>query len=141
MNTPGPDDAALEFAHRLFDHAREGGTAELVSAVDAGVPVNLTDAKGDTLLILAAYRQQAATVQALLARGADVERLNDRGQNALTCAVFKQDPEIAKLLLDAGADPDAGSPSARATAQFFNLPEMAALLAGGGRAPHDPVRS
>jgi hypothetical protein len=31
-------------------------------------------------------------------------------------------------LLDAGADPDAGGPSARATAAFFELPAMGALL-------------
>ncbi|MFH5823802.1 ankyrin repeat domain-containing protein [Georgenia sp. AZ-5] len=127
--TEQPDDAAIAYANHLFDVAREGETAELAAAVDAGVPVDLTNAKGDTLLILAAYHQHATTVRALLERGADVERLNDRGQNALVCAVFKQDPEIVTMLLDAGADPDAGTPSARATAQYFNLPEMASLIA------------
>ncbi|MPV36129.1 ankyrin repeat domain-containing protein [Georgenia subflava] len=125
-----PSDDTLALAERLFDLAREGATAELTAYLDAGAPVDLTNAKGDTLLILAAYRQQAETVRALLERGADVERLNDRNQNALTCAVFKQDPGITAMLLEAGADPDAGSPSARATAEFFNLPEMAAVLAG-----------
>jgi hypothetical protein len=42
--------------------------------------------------------------------------------------VFKQDARTVQLLLDAGADPDAGSPSSRATAQYFSLPEMTALL-------------
>jgi hypothetical protein len=31
-------------------------------------------------------------------------------------------------LLEAGADPDAGGPSARATAVFFELPAMVELL-------------
>lgn len=125
-------DDAIELAHQMFDMAREGRTAELGALLDAGAPVDLTNANGDTLLILAAYHQQPETVRALLARGADVERLNDRAQNALTCAVFRQDTEIATMLLGAGADPDAGSPSSRATAQYFGLPAMTALLERGG---------
>ena len=127
------DDAAIALAHQMFDMAREGRTAELTALLDAGAPVDLTNAKGDTLLILAAYHEQAGTVRALLDRGADVARLNDRSQNALTCAVFKQDVQSVRMLLDAGADPDAGQPSARATAQYFGLPEMTALLGPGQR--------
>ncbi len=96
--------------------------------LDAGVPANLTNDKGDTLLILAAYHGQSDTVGALLARGADHTRANDRGQTALAAAVFRQSTEIVRRLLDAGADPDAGGPSARATAQFFELPAMTELL-------------
>ncbi|MFC7405576.1 ankyrin repeat domain-containing protein [Georgenia alba] len=125
-----PDDGAIALAQKMLDLAREGRTAELTGYLDAGAPVNLTDAKGDTLLILAAYHQQPETVAALLERGADVERLNDRGQTALICAVFRQDPEIVRLLTAAGADPDGGTPSARATAEYFQLPEMSALLEG-----------
>lgn len=125
------DDDAVALAHEMFDMARQGRTEQLCALLDAGAPVDLTNAKGDTLLILAAYHQQPAAVRALLARGADVERLNDRSQNAVTCAVFRQDAEIAELLLDAGADPDAGTPSARATAQYFALDDMAARLEQG----------
>lgn len=128
MSTSEPDDAAIAYANRLFDLAREGATAEIAAAVDAGVPVNLTNAKGDTLLTLAAYHQQAETVRALLERGADVHRLNDRGQNALVCAVFQQDEAITRMLLAAGADPDAGTPSSMDAARMFNLPQMTALL-------------
>ncbi len=122
------DDETREFARRLFDLAREGRAEELASYVDAGVPVDLTNDKGDTLLILAAYQGHPATVAALLERGADHARANDRGQTALAAAVFKQSADTVRALLAAGADPDAGQPSARATAQFFDLPEMGALL-------------
>lgn len=125
------DDAAIALAHEMFDMARAGRTEELTALLDAGAPVDLTDAKGDTLLILAAYHQNGGTVRALLDRGADVGRLNDRSQNALTCAVFKQDVQIVEMLMDAGADPDEGQPSARATAQYFALAEMAAVLEAG----------
>ena len=96
--------------------------------LDAGVPVNLTNDKGDTLLILAAYHGHDETVAALLDRGADHSRANDRGQTALAAAVFRQSTDIVRRLLAAGADPDAGGPSARATAIFFELPEMVGLL-------------
>ncbi|WP_127131583.1 ankyrin repeat domain-containing protein [Georgenia sp. SYP-B2076] len=131
--TGRPDDAALAYAERLFDLAREGATAELAAGIDAGVPVNLTNSKGDTLLTLAAYHQQADTVRALLERGADVHRLNDRGQSALVCAVFQQDEGITSMLLEAGADPDAGTPSPMQAAQMFNLPRMAVLLEASRR--------
>ncbi|MEV4347271.1 ankyrin repeat domain-containing protein [Actinoplanes sp. NPDC049596] len=112
----------------MFDLARAGGTEELAANVAAGLPVNLTNSKGDTLLILAAYHNHPATVSALLEHGADPDRFNDRGQTALAAAVFRQNAETVKVLLAAGADPAAGSPSATATAEFFQLPAMAELL-------------
>ncbi|WP_345217709.1 ankyrin repeat domain-containing protein [Georgenia halophila] len=137
-----PEEGAVALAQKMFDLAREGRTAELTGYLDAGAPVNLTDAKGDTLLILAAYHQQPDAVAALLERGADVERLNDRGQNALVCAVFRQDGAIVRQLIAAGADPDGGRPSARATAEYFQLPDMSALMApappGSPKKPGSP---
>ena len=124
------DPGVIELAGRVFDLARGGHTDELTAYVDAGVPVNLTNDKGDTLLLLAAYHGHPATVTALLERGADHARANDRGQTALAAAVFRQSAETVRQLLDAGADPDAGGPSARATAVFFELPAMTELLEG-----------
>ncbi len=122
------DDETIAFAHRMFDLARAGATEELAANVDAGLPVNLTNAKGDTLLILAAYHAHPDTVGALLARGADPARVNDRGQTALAAAVFRRQEAAVRALLDAGADPDHGGPSAVETARFFELPDMLALL-------------
>jgi uncharacterized protein len=124
------DPGVIELAQRVFGLARSGETEELAAYLDAGVPANLTNEKGDTLLILAAYHGHPGTVAALLERGADHGRVNDRGQTPLAAAVFKQSADTVRALVEAGADPDAGQPSARATAQFFDLPEMAALLPG-----------
>jgi uncharacterized protein len=123
------DEETLAFAHRMFDLARSGVTDELAQHVDAGLPVNLTNDKGDTLLILAAYHAHPETVAALLARGADHSRANDRGQTALAAAVFRRNTATVRALLDAGADPRHGGPSALETAAFFDLPDMLALLA------------
>ena len=122
------EQGVIDLAVRVFGLARAGGTEELAAYVDAGVPANLTNEKGDTLLILAAYHGHADTVAALLERDADHSRANDRGQTALAAAVFKQSADTVRVLLAGGADPDAGRPSARATAQFFDLPEMTVLL-------------
>jgi len=122
------DPGVIELAGLVFDLARSGSTEELAAYVDAGVPVNLTNDKGDTLLLLAAYHGHPGTVGALLDRGADHARVNDRGQTALAAAVFRQSADSVTRLLAAGADPDAGGPSARATAVFFELPEMSGLL-------------
>lgn len=122
------DDAALDLAQRLFDAAREGDTATLKRYVDAGVPAIMTNASGDTLLMLAAYHGHADTVGMLVEAGADADSLNDRGQSPLAGAVFKGYRDVITVLMDAGADPDAGSPSARASAEYFDKPELLKLL-------------
>jgi len=45
----------LDLAARLFDWARSGDAAMLAAYIDAGVPVNLTNTNGDTLVMLASY--------------------------------------------------------------------------------------
>jgi|SRR5579875_1322499 len=106
------------------DLARDGDVAGLLAQLDAGMPVDLTDSCGNTLLMLAAYHGHAGAVSALLERGADVNRLNDRGQSPLAGAVFKGEDTIVWLLLDAGADVNAGSPSAAATAELFGRGDL-----------------
>jgi uncharacterized protein len=124
-----PSDPAAEadlvaLAHQMLDLARDGRRERLTAYVDAGVPVDLTDASGNTLLMLAAYHGHAALVTALTERGADVDHLNDRGQSPLAGAVFKGEDDVVRALLAAGADPDAGHPTARATAVMFERPDL-----------------
>lgn len=128
MSAQELDDATLAFAARVFDMARDGDAGQLTDLLDGGLPVDLTNAAGDTLLVLAAYHAHPEVVELLLARGADHARVNDRGQTALAAAAFRQCEPVVRALLDAGADPDHGSPSAVETARFFDLPAMTALL-------------
>ncbi len=119
-----PDEKLVDLAHQMFDLARAGEGERLGAYVEAGVPVDLTDASGNTLLMLAAYHGHASTVGLLAAQGADVDRLNDRGQSPLAGAVFKDEQDVVRTLLEAGADPDAGSPTARETAAMFGRPDL-----------------
>ncbi|WP_189058086.1 ankyrin repeat domain-containing protein [Longimycelium tulufanense] len=129
---PAQDPDVQELATKLFNAARSGDSATLAAYVDAGVPVNLSNEKGDSLLMLAAYHGHAGAVQALLERGADADRPNDRGQTPIAGATFKGEVEVVRALLDGGADPYAGQPSAVDTARMFGRDDLLSLFGQGG---------
>jgi hypothetical protein len=121
MTEPAPDDAQIaELAGRLFDMARSGQAETLAAYLDAG----------DTLLMLAAYHGHPAAVRALVERGAEVDRCNDRGQSPLAGAVFKGEDEVVRILVEAGADPAAGHPTATDTARMFGRDHYLELFGG-----------
>ncbi|MFH8613217.1 ankyrin repeat domain-containing protein [Streptomyces sp. NPDC018029] len=123
-----PDPEVVELATKIFDLARQGDAAALAAYVEAGVPANLTNDSGDTLVMLAAYHGHAEAVRALVERGADTNRANDRGQTPLAGAVFKGEEAVIRALLDGGADPAAGTPSAVDTARMFGKAELLDLF-------------
>jgi ankyrin repeat protein len=114
-------------SQQIFDLARQGADV-LLDLVDAGLPVELADEADNTLLMLAAYHGHAALTAGLADRGADVNRLNGNNQAPLAGAVFKNEADVIRVLIEHGADLEAGTPSARATAQMFGreLPEPGA---------------
>ncbi|QNE78522.1 ankyrin repeat domain-containing protein [Streptomyces finlayi] len=124
--TPGPE--VVELAAEVFGLARRGEADALAAYVDAGVPANLTNDRGDSLLMLAAYHGHAEAVTALAGRGADPDRANDRGQTPLAGAVFKGEKAVIEALLAAGADPASGTPSALDTARMFGKADLLELF-------------
>ncbi|MHC0433110.1 ankyrin repeat domain-containing protein [Streptomyces sp. O3] len=126
--TEAPDPEVVELATKIFDLARQGETEALAAYVDAGVPVNLTNDRGDSLVMLAAYHGHADAVRALLERGGDADKINDRGQTPLAGAVFKGEDAVVRTLLAHGADPAAGTPSAVDTARMFQKTELLELF-------------
>ncbi|MDW4904350.1 ankyrin repeat domain-containing protein [Streptomyces sp. ADMS] len=123
-----PDPEVVELATKIFDLARQGQTEALVAYVDAGVPADLTNDRGDSLVMLAAYHGHAGAVRALLTRGADGDRVNDRGQTPLAGAVFKGAQDVIQALLEGGANPAEGMPSAVDTARMFGKTEVLELF-------------
>jgi uncharacterized protein len=123
-----PPDGVRELATRVFGMARDGDAASLAAYVDAGVPVDLTNANGDTLVMLAAYHGHAEAVAVLVARGADVDRLNDRGQSPIAGAVFKGEEAVVRALVAAGADVRGGHPTAVDTARMFGREDLLEIL-------------
>ena len=86
-----------------------------------GLPVNLGDAKGNSLLMLACYYENVGTARMLLEEGAEVDRLNHRGQTPLGGAAFKGYEEIVALLLRHGADVDADNGAGMTPVMFAAL--------------------
>ncbi|KAN0064522.1 hypothetical protein ACQY0O_002150 [Thecaphora frezii] len=120
-------DAAIDLANRMFDLARRGDLS-LLTYLQAGLPPNLTNNRGDTLLMLASYHGHLSLVEHMLhlpsssgSKGSpDPNQLNGREQSILAGAVFKGHHDVARLLIQHGADPTAGQPSAEETARMFN---------------------
>jgi ankyrin repeat protein len=133
MTEPGartqPSDDVVGLATRLFTMARAGQAAILAEYLAAGVPANLANDSGDTLIMLAAYHGHADTVRALLDAGADPNRLNDKGQTPIAGAVFKGETDVVRTLLAGGADPTTGRPSAVDAATLFGQTDLVALFA------------
>ncbi|MCU0772812.1 MAG: ankyrin repeat domain-containing protein [Verrucomicrobia bacterium] len=124
-----------ELQQMALDFARHGETGELAAMLQHGLPVNLADSKGNTLLMLAAYHGHLETVRMLLQRGAAVDRRNDRGQTPLGGCAFKGYEGVAALLLDHGADVDADNGAGMTPLMFaalFGRKAMVARLQAGG---------
>lgn len=102
MAAEGPSAAslppeAIALAGRLYDAARAGDRAIFEQALPAGLPANMTNDKGDSLVMLAAYYGHAELVSLLLQHGGDPNRLNDKGQSPLAGAVFKMHDGVIEV--------------------------------------------
>lgn len=124
------------------DFARKGDAAGLSVLLKQGLDVNLQDAKGNTLLMLASYHGKAEVVRLLLKSGAQVDLRNDKGQTPLGGVAFKGYAEIATLLLDAGADPlaDQGGSTPADFATLAGKSEILALLQARRNNAAQPTR-
>lgn len=114
-----PTDEMVKVALELFDAVRGGETERVLAYVDAGVPVDLTDHQGNTLLMLAAYHGHADLVNGLAERGANVDVANDRNQVAIAGALFKGYDDVVAVLVNHRASLDIGAPTARDAAAMF----------------------
>ncbi|GAA5978041.1 hypothetical protein JCM11641_006608 [Rhodosporidiobolus odoratus] len=121
QQSTGPSAEALEYARQFFTAAREGNAEAFREPLQAGLPPNMINENGDSLLMLAAYHGHAEVVKLLLQHGADPNRLNDRNQSPLSGAIYKQEDTVCHLLLDFDADPDLGQPTAWQTTKLFKV--------------------
>ena len=87
-----------------LDFARQGKTQDLKAMLEAKMPINLCDHKGNTLIMLASYNRNLETTSMLVDFGADVDKKNDKGQTPLAGVCFKGYLEIVKILVKNGAN-------------------------------------
>ncbi len=126
-----------EFQKLAFAHARCGETNALAGMIRQGIPLNLCDPRGNSLLLLACYHGHLETARMLLKAGAEVDLRNSKGQTALGGVAFKGHLKLAELLLWHGADIHAdngGGITPIMFASMFGRVAMVSLLEQHGAA-------
>lgn len=122
------DEDTLALARTAFEHARAGNTGRLAWLLAAGLPVNLCNERGDTLLMVASYQGHLQTTRVLLENQADPNRANCHGRMALAGAAFKGDLAVARLLLDHGARVDGSGRDGRTALMYAAMCDRLELL-------------
>lgn len=127
----GPEEEARyrEFQLLAFERARRGDTEALTGMLRQGLPVNLCDRRGNSLLLLASYHGHLETARMLLKAGADVDRRNVKGQTPLGGVAFKGHLKLAELLLWHGADIHADNGGGLTPIMFASMFGRAAMVA------------
>lgn len=122
-----------------FQAARDGDTDTLAAYFRAGQPAGEPNARGDTLLAVAAYHGHADAVRLVLKQpGVTVDAPNRMGLTALAAAAFKGHVGAAKELVAAKADVNAANKSGQTALMFAALSgrtEMVEYLLGAGARP------
>ena len=116
---------------------RAGELDALRAALASGTDVEARDARGSTLLILAAYYGHLPLVEALLRAGASPNAADAaRGNTPLMGAIFRGEDDVARRLLgDPRTDPDQRNHAGQTAAMFaalFGRAGMVAALAERG---------
>jgi len=133
------DDATLAFAEHVFHAARIGDSVRLGHLLSQGMPADLRNHAGDSLLMLASYHGRLAATSVLLDHGADAQLANRRGHTPLAGAAFKGDLPMVRLLVERGTDvesPCADGKTALMMAAMFNHTAIVEWLVAQGADPH-----
>ena len=93
-----------ELQEIALNFAREGNMQELEKMLRAGINVNLSTHREDSLLMLASYNGNYETTKMLIENNADLNKINAREQTPLEGVCFKGDLKIVKLLVENGAN-------------------------------------
>jgi ankyrin repeat protein len=143
MSTKAWDDykKTMAFEPEVFEFARTGDRRALLDALPLFGDLERKNARGYSLLMLAAYHGHADAAEALLDLGADPDTADRAGNTALMGAAFKGDAVMLRLLCAHGADAARTSQSgltALDVALMFGRREAAAELARRTGAAHRP---
>lgn len=111
----------------LMFAARAGDLASAKLLVEAGANVNDQDARGVSVVVLAAHSGFKELVAFLLEKGADPNS-SSAGFTALHEAIMRRDEALVRILLSHGADPQARlqtwTPTRRQSTDYHFEPEL-----------------
>ena len=125
----------VELQNMALDAARSGQTSTLEPMLRSGMPVNLSDHKGNSLIMLASYHDHPETVECLAYYQANVDQRNDRGQTPLAGVAFKGHMDCARILVHYGANAEAPQGHGQTPVSFaamFGRKEMLSFLQSVG---------
>jgi ankyrin repeat protein len=125
------DDNTIEFANAVLDLARSGDSGPLSALLGNGLSPNLRNHRGDSLLMLAAFKGDLPMIKLLLAYGADIEGASPDGRTALMIAAMFDRTGMVEYLVSRGANldaTDATGVSAADAAQRMGASKALALL-------------
>ena len=121
QDVPHGGNTALTFA------ARVGDLSSARMLVNAGADIDDADARGASVMVLAAHSGFVDLVEFVLDEGADPNAA-EAGFSALHLAIMRRDENLGRQLLDHGADPNARitnwTPTRRASADWNIHPAL-----------------
>ncbi|CAD6888726.1 unnamed protein product [Tilletia laevis] len=128
---------ALDFASKMFDLAR-AGDLKLIHYLAAGLPPNMANQRGDSLLMLAAYHGHEDLVAAMLGKTVPVSSSTTRTTSESDST--ETETEVAIPTLPPTRQPDVNLLNAKhqsilAGTVFKTYPSIAALLVQAGADP------
>jgi ankyrin repeat protein len=122
----------------FFDDARLGRDDLLAGLIQSGMKPDERDSHGYTALILAAYNEQAATVDFLIQKGANPCATDANGNSSLMGVAFKGEAGILKRLIAARCDVNARNSAGQTAlmmAALFGRTEAVHVLLDNGANP------
>lgn len=89
----------------LFSYARHGRIVEIERHLDKGIPIDVRDAYGNTLLIIACQNGNKRVAKLLLRRGSNINGRNHKGNTPLHyCFHYGYGDTLGQYLMTKGAD-------------------------------------
>jgi hypothetical protein len=93
-----PDATAAERAARLRAAAAAGRTKDIEALLDQGVPVDASDAEGNTALMLSIRDNRPGAAALLRRHGASLDRTNRAGESARDLAADRGDAALSRAI-------------------------------------------
>ena len=89
----------------IFSYARHGRCDDMERLLDRGIPINIRDKYGNTLLTIACQNGNKRIAKAVLRRGADINARNFKGNTPLHyCFHYGYGDSLGQYLISKGAD-------------------------------------
>ncbi len=123
--------AEQELKAYYFAAARMNDVAVLKGFIDAGFPVDVSNNKGYTALMIATYHGNVETFDYLISRQANTCAADKKGNTALMAAIFRGEFSLAKKLMSYQCDSEHKNNAGNSAADFaevFGRVELLSLL-------------